>query len=430
MPARTADRTPLAAILSPKQQRSIAHSRNSKLALWTGAVSSGKTIASLIAFLGAVAEAPDTGLVVIVGRTLQTIERNIIDPLQASTLFGPLTKHVVHTPGSPTAKIFGRTVHLIGASDARSEGRIRGSTIALAYVDEATLVPQAFWMMLLSRLRVPRARLLATTNPDGPAHWLRKDFILRAAEVNMRVFEFRIRDNPSLTMDYIRDLAAQYTGLWRRRFINGEWCVAEGAVFEMFDPDRHVIRGKVPQLSLLPGVGVDYGTTNAFSAHLLGVAAADASKGLPERLVLVREYRHDPRRALYQKTDAQFSRELRDWIGTDQPQWIAVDPSATSFKLQLFHDGLTNVVNAENGVIDGIRLMGSLLHADRLQIHESCTGLLDEMPGYSWDPKAAAAGEDKPMKVDDHSVDSSRYVIATTQQLWRPYVPTFLAPAA
>jgi PBSX family phage terminase large subunit len=377
----------------------------------------------LIAFLGAVAEAPTTGLLVIVGRTLQTIERNIIDPLQSKELFGPLAAHVIHTPGSPTAKIFGRTVHLIGASDARAEGRIRGSTIGLAYVDEATLVPEPFWMMLLSRLRVPRARLLATTNPDGPAHWLRQNFILRAAEVNMRVFEFRIADNPSLTAEYIRDLAAQYVGLWRRRFIDGEWCVAEGAVYDMFDPDRHVIHGRVPQLAALPGVGVDYGTTNAFSAHMLGVAGAGAARGLPTRLVLTREYRHDPRQTFVQKTDAQFSTELRGWIGNDQPEWVAVDPSATSFKVQLFHDGLTNVVNARNDVLDGIRLVGSLLHAGHLQIHESCTGLLDELPGYSWDPKAALRGEDKPVKVDDHGVDSARYAIATTEQLWRPHLP-------
>lgn len=166
--------------MSPAQIRSIVESQDAPIALWSGAVSSGKTIASLIAFLLRLAVAPDHGLIVIVGRTLQTIERNLIDPLQSTYLFGPLAKHVQHTTGSTTATILGRTVHLIGASDARAEGRIRGSTIALAYVDEATLVPYEFWMMLLSRLRVGNeSRLMATTNPDGPFHWLRREFILR-----------------------------------------------------------------------------------------------------------------------------------------------------------------------------------------------------------------------------------------------------------
>lgn len=422
MPARTRSRSSaaMARHLSVKQQKSIAYARNHKLALWTGAVSSGKTIASLIAFMGAVAEAETTGLIVIIGRTLQTIERNIIDPLQSPELFGPLAAAVQHTTGSPIARIFGRTVHLVGASDSRAEGRIRGSTIALAYVDEATLIPEAFWMMLLSRLRTKRPRLLATTNPDGPSHWLRKNFIKRAREVNMRVFEFRIYDNPSLTAQYIADLAAQYTGLWKRRFIDGEWCIAEGTVYEMWDPQVHMIRGKLPPIIALPGVGIDHGSVNPFAALMLGVAPADPAAGKKARLVLMREYRHDPKASYRQKTDVEFSRELREWIGPDRPEWIAVDPSATGFKLQLYHDGVDNVVNAKNDVLSGIRTVGSLLANGQLEVHESCEGLIDELPAYSWDPKAAARGEDKPLKEYDHSADAARYAIATTEVLWRP----------
>src|SRR5690606_24239108 len=106
-----------------------------QIALWSGAVSSGKTISSLLAFLILLTRAPSHGLVVIVGRTLQTIERNLIDPLQSPELFGPLAGQVHHTAGSTTAVILGRTVHLVGASDARAESRIRGATVALAYVD-------------------------------------------------------------------------------------------------------------------------------------------------------------------------------------------------------------------------------------------------------------------------------------------------------
>lgn len=83
----------LALPLSRKQIVSIAEVQHAPIGLWSGAVSSGKTIASLVAFLGAVDAAPDLGLIVVVGRTLQTIERNIIDPLQSTHLFGPFAKH-------------------------------------------------------------------------------------------------------------------------------------------------------------------------------------------------------------------------------------------------------------------------------------------------------------------------------------------------
>jgi hypothetical protein len=170
-------------ILSRKQIRSIVESQDApQIALWSGAVPSGRTIASLLAFLGAVSVAPTRGLIVITGKTKDMIERNLIAPPRSAELFGELTGQVHHTAGATTANILGRTVHLVGANDVRAEDKIRGLTISLAYVDEATLLPRGFWMMLLARLRVPGARLFATINPDGPA-WLCKDLHLRTATV-------------------------------------------------------------------------------------------------------------------------------------------------------------------------------------------------------------------------------------------------------
>jgi phage terminase large subunit len=142
---------------------------------------------------------------------------------------------------------------------------------------------------------------------------------------------------------------------------------------------------------------------------------------------LMREYRFDSKASYSQKTDAELSRDVRAWMGTDQPEWVAVDPSAASFKVQLFRDGITNVIDAKNSVLDGIRLVSSLLATGQLVIHESCTGLIQEMGSYSWDPKAADRGEDKPLKINDHSADSARYAIASSETLWRPYVPASYA---
>lgn len=36
------------------------------------------------------------------------------------------------------------------------------------------------------------------------------------------------------------------------------------------------------------------------------------------------------------------------------------------------------------------------------------------------DPDKAEKGEDAPIKADDHSLDSSRYVVHTTEAAWRP----------
>lgn len=402
----------LANVLSPKQLRSIVGALSTpQIALWAGAVSSGKTIASLLAFLIAVIRAPDHGLIVIIGRTLQTIERNILDPLQSSFLFGFLAGQIHHTTGSTTAVILGRTVHLVGASDSKAEGRIRGATIALAYVDEATLVPRGFWMMLLSRLRVPGAKLLATTNPDGPAHWLLTDFIQRGTSVGVRHWHFTLHDNPSLERSYIDLLMAQYVGLWFRRFIAGEWCLATGAIYDMWDPARHVV-SVVPPIVQWISAAADYGTSNPFHAGRLGL-------GDDGRLYLTKEWRYDSRREHRQLTDVEYSARFRAWLDStgDRPPYVVIDPSAASFRVQLHQDGLASTLG-DNEVLPGIRTISSLLATDRLKISADCPELIAEFPGYSWDEDRAEKGEDAPVKIADHGLDMIRYAAHTTRSIW------------
>ncbi|ATL86684.1 PBSX family phage terminase large subunit [Streptomyces malaysiensis subsp. malaysiensis] len=401
------DRLPL----SRKQLRSIGQATR-RINLWHGSVRSGKTIASLLAFVIAAAGAGPSGLIIICGRSLQTIERNVLEPLQDHALFGPLARHVVHTRGATTATILGRTVHLIGAADARAEGRLRGLTAQLAYVDEATLLPEGFWTQLLARLSVPGARLYATTNPDSPRHWLKTGYIDRAAELNLRAWHFKLADNPSLSPEYVADLAAEYVGLWRRRMIDGAWVVAEGAIYDMWDEGRHVV-DQLPDMRRY-WLGCDYGTTNPFSAILLG-------EGVDDRLYVAAEWRHDSRATHRSMTDAQYSAAVRKWLDGlgIVPEWTFVDPSAASFSTQLWQGGHPGLARASNEVADGIRSVSSLLAAGRLLVHESCEGLLNELPGYSWDPKATERGEDSPLKVDDHSVDALRYVVHSTAHEWR-----------
>ncbi|MGW7197232.1 PBSX family phage terminase large subunit [Streptomyces chryseus] len=397
--------------LSRKQLRSVGQA-TARINLWHGSVRSGKTIASLLAFVIAVATAGPSGLIIICGRSLQTIERNVFEPLMDQALFGPLSRHIHHTRGATTATILGRTVHLIGAADTRAEGRLRGLTAQLAYVDEATLVPEGFWTQLLARLSVPGARLYATTNPDSPRHWLKAAYLDRAAELNLRAWHFRLADNPSLSPDYVASLTAEYVGLWRKRMIEGAWCVAEGAIYDMWAEERHVV-AELPEMRRY-WVGVDYGTSNPFAALLLG-------HGVDERLYVVNEWRHDGRNSHRQMTDAQYSRAVRGWLAKlgITPEWIFIDPSAASFSLQMWEDGAPGLAKANNDVTDGIRSVSSVLAADRLLVHESCAGLLAELPGYAWDPKATERGDDRPLKVDDHSADALRYVVHSTAHEWR-----------
>lgn len=416
--------------LSAKQERSIAQS-TARINIWDGSVRSGKTISSLLRWLMYVADAPRGGVLVVIAKTLDTVARNVFTPLSDPALFGPAAKLVKYTRGAPTATILGRTIEVITANDARAEGRLRGMTCAGAYVDEATLIPEAFWDQLLARLSVTGAKLFATTNPDTPAHWLRKKFILRRGELDLRYWRFVIDDNHALDPAYVASLKKEFVGLWYQRFILGRWVQADGAVYDMWDPDRHVV-DILPPITRWVGLGIDYGTVNPFAGLLLGVGTGAAPRDpvVRPRLYFAGEYRYDSRAHRRQLTDSQYSRQLRDWLAKFpvphspglvgvRPEWTVVDPSAASFVTQLYDDGLTPTL-ADNAVLDGIRLVSSLLGNDDLLVHSSCKGWIDEAPGYAWDDKATAKGEDKPIKADDHSLDGGRYVAKTTEFTWRP----------
>lgn len=409
--------------------------------VWEGSVRSGKTVSSLLAWLQFVRTGP-AGNLLMTGKTERTLRRNIIDPLVE--MLGP--KRLQINSGAGELTLFDRRIYLAGANDERSQDKIRGLTLAGAYIDEASTVPETFWTMLVTRMSVEGARIYATTNPEGPRHWLKTSYLDRAClhltgpgdvkryaiddvddtnrgPTDLHRFSFRLTDNPNLPPGYVASMMRQFTGLWRRRYIAGEWVAADGAIYESFDPDVHVIDDLPPILKWI-ACGVDYGTTNPFVAVLVGM-------GADNRLHVVSEYRYDSAVTRRARTDGEYSQAVRDWLDSVRvpntkpavfgvvPQWLCVDPSAASFIAQMYRDGLVPT-KARNDVVDGIRFVAMLLSADRLRIHRSCTGLIDEIPGYVWDPKKTEDGLDAPLKVDDHGVDAVRYAIATTEVLWRP----------
>ncbi|MFI5852278.1 PBSX family phage terminase large subunit [Micromonospora chalcea] len=427
------DTAAVARQLSPVHIRSIVES-TARLNIWQGSVRSGKTVASLLRLLMAIAAAPSSGRVLLFGKTRESVNRNVFSVLGDPALFGPLARLIKYNPGAAMGTILGREVDVLGANDSKAEPKVRGMTLCLAYGDELTTVPEAFFTQVLARLSVPGAQLFGTTNPDAPNHWLRKKYLLREGELNLRTWHSTLRDNPHLDPQYVADLAREYVGLWYKRFIEGRWVQAEGAVFDMFDEDRHVVTDEqMPPIARWVSLGIDYGTRNATAALILGV-------GDDGRLYLTHEWRHDPAVARRQLTDAGLSRELRAWLARIEvpgatgltglrPEWTVVDPAAASLRLQLHEDGMTPAL-ADNAVLDGIRLMSSLLGNDQLRVHASCRGLIDEIPGYSWDDKAAERGEDAPIKADDHSIDAARYAIKTPEVLWRPLLRSAHALAA
>ncbi|WP_371538401.1 PBSX family phage terminase large subunit [Streptomyces sp. NBC_00466] len=418
-PART---DPFGIPLSPKQGCSIVQS-TARINVWEGSIRSGKTVASLIRWLKFIAEAPERGELVMIGKTIRSVFSNLFLPLMDPEITGPYAVHIHYTANAPYATILGRRVHVLGANDSKAEGKLRGITLAGAYLDEATLVSKEFFDQLVGRMSVEGAKLFTTTNPDNPAHWLMRDWLSNPS-TPVRRWHFTVDDNPFLPAQYVADIKAMYTGLYYRRFVLGEWVAAEGAVFDMWDPDVHVV-DFMPQMHRWVSLGIDYGASNPTAGVLLGL-------GNDKRMYAVSEYRYDGRQQRRTQTQSETSQALRTWLadvpgyGRVRPPFVAVDPSAASFKEQLHRDGLSPI-SADNSVLDGIRLVSDLLARKKLFIHRSCKGLISEVPGYSWDDRAALLGEDKPLKVNDHSVDAIRYGAFTTRSQWAHLIGLSLA---
>ena len=358
-------------------------------------MSSGKTWVSLVLWGFWVATMPADKLYLMCGKSLTTLKRNCLIPLEE--LFG--RSNFQFSTSAKEAYLFGRRILLEGANDARSESKISGLTLQGAYCDELTLFPKDFFVMLLSRLRVPGAKLIATTNPDSPEHWLKKEYIDRRAELDMLVVRFLLDDNTTLDPQYVTAVKAEYTGVFYNRFILGEWCLAEGIVYPQFDRTQHVRQLDSPQGKWY--ISVDYGTLNAFSAGLWCYDGKQAYRAA--------EWYYSGRAQRRQLTNTQYLKHIQALAGGRNIEAVVVDPSAASFITELRQAGFT-VRKGKNDVVDGIRRVSTALQQGKLLFSPACQDCIREFSLYRWDEKAA---EDRPIKENDHAMDDVRYFVNT-----------------
>lgn len=370
-----------------------------RINLLEGSVSSGKTWISLVLWAFWVKTMPQDGLYMMCAKSLTTLKRNCLLLLQE--LVGESNFKFSIT--SKEGWLFGRHIILEGAADIRSESKIRGVTLQGAYCDELTQFPQDFFAMLLSRLRMPGAKLIATTNPDAPGHWLKTNYIDRQNELDFLDVLFLIDDNTTLPADYVANIKMEYTGVFYERYILGHWTLAEGLIYPMYADAIQEAPDGVPSQWVL---SIDYGTMNAFAAGLWGKYG--------DVWYMVQEYYWSGRAEGIQKTDEEYARELdrfTNGIGTQSLKLkTIIDPSAASFIALLRKRGKYHVVPADNDVMDGIRETATCLQVGKIKIAPNCKCWVQEAQGYVWDEKAA---DDKPVKVNDHSMDQMRYFCKT-----------------
>lgn len=368
-----------------------------------GAIRSGKSSIMMWAFVKWGMMNFDGQRFAICGKSVDSCIKNVIQPFLAMSLACETYRlrwrridKVLEVQNGNTTNLF----EVFGGKDESSFALIQGRTLAGVLLDEVALQPRSFVEQALARCSVSSSRFWFNCNPGPPSHWFYQEWIKQTERHKALHLHFLLEDNPALDPEIVERYKNTYAGVFYRRYILGEWCVADGLVYPMFDKAKHIATeqysGGVYYIS------IDYGTLNPTAMGLWQLRNGKA--------VMLKEYYYDGRKQKRQKTDEEYADDLEAFAEGYQIERVIVDPSAASFKETLRRRGKFAVMDANNAVLDGIRLTGSLLLAGRILFDASCENTFDEFGSYCWDEKKET---DAVVKESDHAMDMIRYFVYT-----------------
>lgn len=368
-----------------------------------GSVRAGKTVVMSLSFVMWAMDYFQDENLGMAGKTIGSFRRNVITPLKRMLkargykVKDHRSENMLSISHNGVTNYF----YVFGGKDEGSQDLIQGITLAGMFFDEVALMPQSFVNQATARCSVDGSKLWFNCNPEGPYHWFNTEFIGKMKEKKLFQLHFTMNDNLSLSERVKERYRRLYTGIFYQRFILGLWVLAEGVIYDMFNEDEHV----VPTIDRPYSnyyVSVDYGTQNPTAFGLWGFCDGVWYK--------TKEYHHSGRGGS-QKTDSEYSADMAKFIN-DKKTRIIVDPSAASFIAQLKKDGFV-VRKANNDVINGIRNVATSLNNKKIKYNDCCKETKREFTSYIWDEKAADRGEDRPIKENDHHMDSDRYFVNT-----------------
>lgn len=357
----------------------------------TGATGSGKSFLDFtVTIPKRVMAARGEGLLVLLGNTRGTLERNILEPMRS---WWPGQVGIIRSDN--TVELFGKKVYALGADNKKHVARIQGATFEYVYGDEVTTWSQDVFEMLKSRLRCEHSHFDGTCNPDNPEHWFKK-FLDSDADIYQQSY---VIDDGVLPPKVVEELKKEYSGtVYYDRYILGLWRQADGLIYK-FDNDNIV---DVAPDSGEYYISCDYGTLNPFSAGLWCWDGKTATR--------IREYYYSGRDNRSNKTDEEYYTELERLAGDLPIKAVIVDPSAASFIEVIRRHKRFLVRKAINDVVPGIVTTSRYIQDGTIKVHRSCKDAIREFGLYRWDDKAT---EDKPIKENDHAMDDIRYFVMT-----------------
>lgn len=399
-------------VFGDKHRAYISAAIRSTISVAEGAVRAGKTIDNIAAFAYMIEKGVPDRIHLATGSTSANAKLNIGDAngFGLEHIFRGRCHWTKYRGNDALAiRSCGREYVVIFAGGAKADSfkKIRGNSYGMWIATEINLhhentIKEAFNRQLAARVR----RIFWDLNPVAPADWIYTNYIDRFAERfgdRYNYEHFTIRDNATISPSRLAEIEAQYdqSSIWYRRDILGERCLAEGLVYQFGEEN---IVDAAPDGDGEYYVSCDYGTLNPFSAGLWKLQGDHA--------VRIKEYYYSGRAGSVMLTDEEYAEHVVKLCEGVKVRKIVIDPSAASFIACMRKRGFT-VLQADNSVLDGIRLTARYLRDGNIKICRCCTDAINEFGMYSWDTTAA---EDKVIKQNDHAMDDIRYFAMTVMK--------------
>lgn len=368
-----------------------------------GAIRSGKTLCMSLSYVLWAMESFNQQNFGMAGKTIGSFRRNVLFWVKMMlvsrgySVVDHRSDNLIVVSKGTTTNYF----YIFGGKDERSQDLIQGITLAGMFFDEVALMPESFVNQATGRCSVTGSKFWFNCNPDNPRHWFKVNWVDKCKEKNIIYLHFTMDDNLSLSEKVKERYRIMYVGVFFKRYILGLWCVAEGLVYSMFSEERHVKKEHMTG-ALTYVVSVDYGTVNPFSA---GLWAFDGWHSQREA-----EVYYNSREVGKRVDDEEYYKMLKKLIGNRRVECIIVDPSAASFIEVIKKYNEYSVMGANNDVLDGIRVVTTMLNKDMISVHEDCQDNIKEYGLYVWDEEK---GDDVVIKENDHSMDDTRYYCYT-----------------
>lgn len=376
-----------------------------------GSIRSGKTIVALTRFIEYTLTS-DNNDFMIIGKTLTTLERNVVRPLMK--MLATLGIPAEHNRYLNEIYYYDNTVCLFGVGKKGDDEKIQGSTFGGTLIDEGTVITEEGFKMILSRNSLPGSMIFITCNPANPNHYLYTEYLTNEEmkqEDICKVWTFKLSDNTTLTQEYVENLKASYPkdSLFYKRYIDGLWVSGQGAIYGHFDEDNIYHEDKPLNSYDYLALGSDYGASSTTCWNLIGVTCYDDHYEYD----VIDEGGYNAEETGVSITNtkiAEMIREMQDYYQLDEDTVFYCSHDATSLEAELLsrHDIHVDVQKYMPDTLECIGVISDLIYKNYFHVHERCTRTIECIQSYEWDASAARRGEDKPHKVDDHFCDSLR----------------------